>query len=94
MAETPNIDLATLKAFENTASGHDGVMSDPSGALLIKPCTKAEIDFYETTLAEHPDFGELMPTFVGTRARALDANNTREKKQRLNDHTVRCSLLL
>lgn len=60
------LDHSTLKAFENTAAGHDGVLSDPSGELIIKPCTQAEIDFYQQTLVEHPEFAELMPTFMGT----------------------------
>ena len=60
------LDQSTLKAFENAAAGHDGVMSDPSGELLIKPCTKQEIDFYQQTATEHPAFAELMPTFMGT----------------------------
>ncbi|KAK3709474.1 hypothetical protein LTR37_010847 [Vermiconidia calcicola] len=60
------LDASTLKAFENAAAGHDGVMSDPSGELIIKPTTAAEISFYQNTLAEHPDFAEMMPTFMGT----------------------------
>lgn len=64
--EKKQLDASTLKAFENAAAGHDGVMSDPSGELLIKPCTSAEVEFYQNTLIEHPDFAEMMPTFMGT----------------------------
>ena len=60
------LDSSTLKKFENAAAGHDGVLSDESGELIIKPCTQAEIDFYQNTAAEHPDFAEMMPTFMGT----------------------------
>lgn len=60
------LDASTLKQFSNAAAGHDGVMSDPTGELLIKPCVEAEINFYQQTTAEHPDFAELMPTFMGT----------------------------
>ncbi|GAB7362752.1 hypothetical protein MBLNU230_g3057t1 [Neophaeotheca triangularis] len=66
MAENKQLDLSKLKAFENAAAGHDGVMSDPTGELIIKPCTKSEIDFYQHTTTEHADFAELMPTFMGT----------------------------
>ena len=66
MAEKKQLDPSTLKAFENAAAGHDGVMSDSSGELLIKPCTEAEIAFYQQTATEHPEFAELMPTFMGT----------------------------
>jgi len=66
MAETKGLEASTLKAFENAAAGHDGVLSDPSGELLIKPCTKHEVEFYEHTLLDHPAFAEMMPTFMGT----------------------------
>lgn len=66
MAESKQLDSSTLKAFENAAAGHDGVLSDPSGELLIKPCTDGEVDFYQQTMTEHPDFSEMMPTFMGT----------------------------
>lgn len=60
------VDQTKLKAYENAAAGHDGVLSDESGELVIKPCTEAEIAFYQESLAEHPKFYELMPTFMGT----------------------------
>jgi 1D-myo-inositol-tetrakisphosphate 5-kinase/inositol-polyphosphate multikinase len=66
MAQNKQLDPSTLKNFENAAAGHDGVMSDPSGELIIKPCTQAEIDFYQDTSRQHPDFAEMMPTFMGT----------------------------
>ncbi|OQO00102.1 hypothetical protein B0A48_13887 [Cryoendolithus antarcticus] len=62
----PQLDPSKLKAFSNAAAGHDGVLCDPSGELLIKPCVDAEIDFYQETLAKYPDFAELMPTYMGT----------------------------
>lgn len=60
------LDTSSLKVFENAAAGHDGVLSDQSGALFIKPCTAAELAFYQQTLAEYPNFAEFMPTFMGT----------------------------
>jgi len=47
-------------------AGHDGVRCDASGELFVKPCTQAEIEFYEASIAEHPEFAEFMPTFLGT----------------------------
>jgi inositol-polyphosphate multikinase len=44
----------------------DGVLSDINRELFIKPCTQAEVEFYENSIAEHPSFAELMPTFMGT----------------------------
>ena len=41
-------------------------MSDPSGSLVIKPCTPIEVSFYESALAKHPQFAAFMPTFMGT----------------------------
>ena len=61
-----SLDPSTLKSYGNAAAGHDGVLSDESGEMIVKPCVQAEIDFYQTTAAEHPDFAELMPTFMGT----------------------------
>jgi 1D-myo-inositol-tetrakisphosphate 5-kinase/inositol-polyphosphate multikinase len=43
----------------------DGVLSDESGALVVKPCTDAEITFYESVAASHPDLVPHLPTFMG-----------------------------
>lgn len=61
-----SLDPSSLKSFNNAAAGHDGVLSDESGEMVVKPCVQAEIDFYQSTIAGHPDFAELMPTFMGT----------------------------
>lgn len=61
-----SLDPSSLKSFANAAAGHDGVLSDESGEMVVKPCVQAEIDFYQSTIAEHPEFAELMPTFMGT----------------------------
>ncbi|KAI6836353.1 hypothetical protein KC332_g4673 [Hortaea werneckii] len=65
-SSSKQLDASTLKSFENAAAGHEGVMSDATGEMLIKPCTDAEVNFYQQTLLEHPEFAELMPTFMGT----------------------------
>ena len=44
----------------------DGVLSDADGSVVIKPCTKAEIAFYEAATNSHPDFAAFMPTYMGT----------------------------
>ncbi|KAK2039590.1 inositol polyphosphate kinase [Colletotrichum somersetense] len=41
-------------------------MCDADGELFIKPCTQAEIDFYNSAIENHPDFADLMPLFMGT----------------------------
>ncbi|TKA62473.1 hypothetical protein B0A49_07009 [Cryomyces minteri] len=61
-----SLDPSSLVAFEDAAAGHDGILSDSTGDLFIKPCTPAEIAFYESSLASHPSFAALMPTFMGT----------------------------
>lgn len=43
----------------------DGVLSDESGAVVVKPCTKAEISFYETVVASHPELVPHLPIFMG-----------------------------
>ncbi|KAH8808850.1 putative inositol polyphosphate multikinase [Xylogone sp. PMI_703] len=52
--------------YNYAVAGHDGTLSDVDGELFIKPCTRAEVDFYETSVASYPQFAELMPTFLGT----------------------------
>ena len=44
----------------------DGTLCDVDGELFIKPCTQTEIAFYESSVASHPDFAELMPTYLGS----------------------------
>jgi 1D-myo-inositol-tetrakisphosphate 5-kinase/inositol-polyphosphate multikinase len=39
----------------------DGVLSDESGAVVVKPCTAAEISFYESVSASHPDLAPHLP---------------------------------
>ncbi|KAK8161147.1 inositol polyphosphate kinase-domain-containing protein, partial [Phyllosticta citrichinensis] len=73
---TMPLDTSTLTAFENAAAGHDGVLSDPTGALVIKPCTPQEIAFYESAAAAHPRFARYMPTFMGTLKLGGEATTT------------------
>ncbi|CAD6448693.1 bf5bfc1c-9742-4a8f-a57c-22be3fa81c25 [Sclerotinia trifoliorum] len=47
-------------------AGHDGTLSDIDGELFIKPCTDTEIAFYNDTIANHQDFYDFMPEFLGT----------------------------
>lgn len=49
-----------------TATHSDGVLSDPSGDLVIKPCTQAEVTFYELATVSYPDLANFMPRFMGT----------------------------
>ncbi|KIV87634.1 hypothetical protein PV11_03166 [Exophiala sideris] len=51
-------------AFDHIAAGHEGISSNASGSLIIKPCTQAEIDFYESA-KDHPLVQAHMPTFIG-----------------------------
>ena len=43
----------------------DGLRSDKMGSLLVKPCKQAEIDFYEETCDQHPEFQFYMPLHYG-----------------------------
>src|ERR1700743_3592671 len=49
----------------------EGVLSDPEGLLVVKPCTQAEVSFYESAVAQHPSFVQYMPTFMGTLKRDM-----------------------
>lgn len=57
-----------LIEYNYAVAGHAGTMCDADGELFIKPCTQAEVDFYESAHALHPDFAELMPIYIGTLA--------------------------
>lgn len=48
-----------------SVSYSDGVRSTISGSLIVKPCTKQEVEFYEAS-ALHPAFQEFMPLFIGS----------------------------
>ncbi|KAI9836591.1 MAG: hypothetical protein M1819_001223 [Sarea resinae] len=69
---------ADLIAFDSAAAGHEGVMSDASGSLIIKPCTAAEIAFYESAL-NHPELAAYMPTFMGTLSLGPPPNEVSEE---------------
>lgn len=73
MATEKSFRKSQLIAFNNVAAGHDGVLSDPSGELVIKPCRQSEIDFYDSTSA-HPDIMAHIPTFFGRITLGADTN--------------------
>ncbi|KAH0569273.1 hypothetical protein GP486_000029 [Trichoglossum hirsutum] len=64
MARAP-LSESDLVVFGDAAAGHDGVLSDASGSVVVKPCTATEIAFYESA-AMHPAFAAYMPTYMGT----------------------------
>lgn len=51
--------------FAHGAAGHQGISTSTDGSLLIKPCTQAEIDFYESA-KDHPNFQAHMPVYIGS----------------------------
>ncbi|KAF2829235.1 SAICAR synthase-like protein [Ophiobolus disseminans] len=62
---TKTFDPSKLQSFGNAAAGHDGVLSDETGAVVVKPCTAAEIAFYESVAASHSDLIPHLPTYMG-----------------------------
>lgn len=52
--------------FPGAVAGHAGTLCDTDGHFFIKPCTQAEIDFYETARAHHPEITDLMPLYIGS----------------------------
>jgi 1D-myo-inositol-tetrakisphosphate 5-kinase/inositol-polyphosphate multikinase len=58
----------------------DGTLSDVDRELFIKPCTPAEIAFYESSIADHPDFAALMPTFMGSLTLTTHQNGTLQEQ--------------
>ncbi|KAK9463210.1 inositol polyphosphate kinase-domain-containing protein [Lipomyces oligophaga] len=59
------IDICSAISFENKVAGHDGVLQDASGAVIIKPASPYEVDFY-TTISQHPELENIIPQFYGT----------------------------
>ncbi|KAK9387514.1 inositol polyphosphate kinase-domain-containing protein [Lipomyces mesembrius] len=58
------IDISAAVLFDNKVAGHDGVLQDPSGAVVIKPAAELEIEFYESLIL-HPSFASVAPKFYG-----------------------------
>lgn len=58
-------DASTMIPYASAAAGHQGISTSADGSLLIKPCTQAEIDFYESA-KDHPAFQAHMPTYMGS----------------------------
>ncbi|KAI3120329.1 hypothetical protein CBS147326_9524 [Penicillium roqueforti] len=63
--KTPQLGSEDLIPFDHAAAGHDGVRCTASGALIAKPCTRQEVEFYESS-ALHPELQEFMPLYVGS----------------------------
>ncbi|KAG9235830.1 putative inositol polyphosphate multikinase [Amylocarpus encephaloides] len=57
---------ADLIEYQHAVAGHEGTLCDVDGELFIKPCTPAEIAFYESSIASHPQFAEYISTYLGT----------------------------
>ncbi|KAI0478595.1 inositol polyphosphate multikinase [Xylariaceae sp. FL0804] len=55
-----------LVNYNYAVAGHAGTMCDADGELFIKPCTKSEVEFYESAQSLHPEFAEIMPLYIGT----------------------------
>lgn len=49
----------------NLVPASEGISSNASGSLIIKPCVQAEIEFYESA-KDHPLFQAHIPTFIGS----------------------------
>ncbi|KAK4145993.1 inositol polyphosphate kinase-domain-containing protein [Dichotomopilus funicola] len=79
---------ADLQPYNHAVAGHDGTLSDIDGELFIKPCVQQEIDFYETTFRDHPDFASLMPIYFGTLSLndATDIDSLNEQLPGVADH--------
>ncbi|KAE8378786.1 inositol polyphosphate kinase-domain-containing protein [Aspergillus bertholletiae] len=64
-SKAQKLDDNSFVAFDHAAAGHEGVRCTPSGSFIAKPCTPAEVAFYESC-ALHPDFAEFIPTYIGS----------------------------
>jgi 1D-myo-inositol-tetrakisphosphate 5-kinase/inositol-polyphosphate multikinase len=71
---------STPFTYECLTCYSDGTLCDVDGELFIKPCTQTEIAFYEASVASHPDFAELMPTYLGSLSLDQNQNATIEEQ--------------
>lgn len=58
--------LSTAPTTPNLEDRSPGTMCDASGELFFKPCTQAEINWYQTVSWRYQDFADIMPLFMGT----------------------------
>ncbi|KAL7925652.1 inositol polyphosphate kinase domain-containing protein [Trichoderma austrokoningii] len=58
--------LGTIEIFEAVA-GHGGTLRSENGKYFIKPCTRAEMDFYEAVdgIEGRHDLAKIMPVCIG-----------------------------
>ncbi|KAJ6184487.1 hypothetical protein N7519_005788 [Penicillium mononematosum] len=63
--KAPQLGGEDLVPFDHAAAGHDGVRCTSSGALIAKPCTRQEVEFYESS-ALHPALRGFMPLYIGS----------------------------
>ncbi|WWD06570.1 hypothetical protein V865_004663 [Kwoniella europaea PYCC6329] len=68
---TPSLSLTDRTPLANQVAGHDGVMSDASGSLVIKPALAREIAFYQTLNSSDREdpirrLKPFVPKFLGT----------------------------
>jgi 1D-myo-inositol-tetrakisphosphate 5-kinase/inositol-polyphosphate multikinase len=68
--------LASYLVDTNTTNS-DGVLSNGTG-VLAKPCTAAEIAFYETVTSSHRDVARHLPTYIGQLSLSADQNSAKE----------------
>lgn len=73
----------STRPYTSAAAGHQGISTDSTGAMLIKPCTQAEVDFYESA-KDHPNFQAHMPTYMGQLR--LGNNNLQTQASILQTH--------
>lgn len=60
------MDTSSLVYFDQQVAGHDKLMSIPTNDLIvIKPCKKKELDFYQDALAFH-ELLDFLPECYGT----------------------------
>ncbi|WVQ64083.1 uncharacterized protein L199_002242 [Kwoniella botswanensis] len=68
---TSSLSLTDRTPLANQVAGHDGVMSDASGSLVIKPALAREIAFYQTLNSSDREdpirrLKPFVPKFLGT----------------------------
>ncbi|KAM0666230.1 hypothetical protein ACQRIU_004085 [Beauveria bassiana] len=54
-----------LLDYNHAVAGHAGTLCDADGEFFVKPCTQAEIDFYNIA-HKKSEFAGIIPSFIGS----------------------------
>lgn len=77
-----------LVKFDNQIAGHDRLLQlSTTDLLVIKPCTRTELDFYETA-QQYPEFTPWIPQCFGSLRSSTEAEKQLLNNEKENEGVV------